>query len=119
MTIEAARLRASRAELLHRGAKPDRRVEDITVNHGGLSSMFGTGPVFGLRKRKIRMTTAKQADRRAAEKNSGQGGVSNADGTATGPGSSAASRSKQDNQHSIKGAGSAKANASRPGHKTS
>src|SRR3954467_2778046 len=50
---------------------------------------------------------AKNADRRATEKGSGQGSVSNKDGTATGPGSSAKSRSKQDPQHAIGGQGSA------------
>jgi hypothetical protein len=65
------------------------------------------------------MTKAKSADRRAAEKGSGQGSVSNKDGTATGPGSSAKSRSKQDRQHAIGGQGSATAARSRPGHKTS
>jgi hypothetical protein len=62
------------------------------------------------------MTTAKKADRRAAEKGSGQGGISNAEGTATGPGSTPASASKKDNQRSIGGTGSAKAAKSRPGH---
>jgi hypothetical protein len=55
------------------------------------------------------MTKAKNAGRRAAEKGSGQGSVSNKDGTATGPGSSAKSRSKQDRQHAIGGQGSATA----------
>jgi len=45
------------------------------------------------------MTKAAQANHRAAEKGSGQGGESNAAGTATGPGSSPASRSKKDTQH--------------------
>ena len=63
------------------------------------------------------MTTAKQADKRAAKQHSGQGGVSNAAGTATGPGSSAASRSKQDNVHGNAGSGSPKAARNRPGHK--
>lgn len=42
------------------------------------------------------MTKAKNADHRAAIKGSGQGTESNAAGTATGPGSSAESRSKKD-----------------------
>lgn len=66
------------------------------------------------------MTTAKKADERAARKESGQaGGEGNAGGTAAGPGSSSATASKKDNQHSIGGTGSDTAAASRPGHKTS
>ncbi|MCB4825149.1 hypothetical protein [Roseicella aerolata] len=65
------------------------------------------------------MTTAKKADQRAAEKGSGQGGTSNAGGTATGPGSSSASAQEKGNQREIGGSGSAKADAGRPGHKTS
>jgi hypothetical protein len=66
------------------------------------------------------MTTAKKADRRAAEKGSGQGGASNAGGTATGPGSSSAgSAARKGNQRAIGGTGSAKADRGRPGHKTS
>ena len=64
------------------------------------------------------MTKAAQANHRAAEKGSGQGGESNAAGTAAGPGSSPASRSKKDTQHSIAGNGSDKAARGRPGHKT-
>jgi hypothetical protein len=65
------------------------------------------------------MTTEKKANRRAAETGSGQGSISNAGGTATGPGSSPGTGSKQDNQRNIAGTGSAKAAAGRPGHKTS
>ncbi|MFL5251585.1 MAG: hypothetical protein ACJ8AI_01585 [Rhodopila sp.] len=64
------------------------------------------------------MTKAENADRRAVEKESGKGSISNKDGTATGPGSSAATQSKQDRQHAIGGQGSATAERSRPGHKT-
>jgi hypothetical protein len=42
------------------------------------------------------MTKATQSNRLAAAKGSGEGGESNAAGTATGPGSSPASRSKKD-----------------------
>ncbi len=63
------------------------------------------------------MTTAKKADKAAEEKGSGKGGASNAGGTATGPGSSSASATKQDNQRSIGGAGSTKTDRNRPGHK--
>ena len=63
------------------------------------------------------MTTAKSADKRAAKQGSGQGGISNAAGTETGPGSSAESRSKKDNIRSIAGAGSPKTARNRPGHK--
>ena len=64
------------------------------------------------------MTTAKKANERAKKLNSGQGTTSNAGGTATGPGSSSASATKQDNQRDIGGSGSAKTGANRPGHKT-
>jgi hypothetical protein len=65
------------------------------------------------------MATSKKADRRAAEKGSGKGGVSNAGGTATGPGSSSASSALgKENQRNIGGTGSAKAARNRPGHKT-
>lgn len=63
------------------------------------------------------MTKATQSNRRAAAKGSGQGGESNAAGTATGPGSSPTSRSKKDPQHSIFGNGSEKAARGRPGRK--
>jgi hypothetical protein len=63
------------------------------------------------------MTTAKKADKRAEETGSGKGGTSNAAGTATGPGSSAASRDSHDAQRDIGGAGSAKTGNKRPGHK--
>jgi hypothetical protein len=64
------------------------------------------------------MTTSKKADRRASERGSGKGGVSNAGGTATGPGSSSASAVGKENQRNIGGTGSAKAARGRPGHKT-
>lgn len=63
------------------------------------------------------MTTAKKADKRAAKQGSGQGSVSNAAGTETGPGSSAESRSKKDGVHGIAGTGSPKTARNRPGHK--
>ncbi|HEV7263567.1 MAG TPA: hypothetical protein VGN83_01420 [Falsiroseomonas sp.] len=66
------------------------------------------------------MTTAKKADKAdkaAAEKGSGQGGTSNAGGTATGPGSSSASAAKGENPRSIGGTGSTKTGRNRPGHK--
>ncbi len=64
------------------------------------------------------MTTAKKADEAAAEKQSGQGGTSNAGGTATGPGSSSASSAEnKGNQRDIEGARSSTAEGSRPGHK--
>lgn len=49
------------------------------------------------------MTEATHADRRAADKESGQGSVSNESGTATGPGRFAEANSKQDPQHAIGG----------------
>jgi hypothetical protein len=64
------------------------------------------------------MTTAKKADKRAAEQSSGQGTVSNAGGTASGQGSSSATASKSDNQRDIGGSGSSKTAGNRPGHKT-
>jgi hypothetical protein len=64
------------------------------------------------------MTTAKKADRRAAETGSGQGSVSNTSGTAAGPGTVPAGEPRRDNQRSDAGAGSAKAASGRPGHKT-
>jgi hypothetical protein len=64
------------------------------------------------------MTTAKKANKAAAEKGSGQGGTSNAGGTATGPGSSSTGAAKQDNQRSTGGAGSTKTDRNRPGHKS-
>ena len=64
------------------------------------------------------MTTAKKANERAAKQGSGQGGTSNAGGTATGPGSSSASAQDKGNQREIRGSGSAKADSGRPGHKT-
>ena len=71
-------------------------------------------PVAG---RERPMTTAKKANERAAKQGSGQGGTSNAGGTATGPGSSSASAQDKGNQREIAGSGSAKGNAGRPGHK--
>jgi len=66
----------------------------------------------------VSMTKAENANRWATEKKAGQGSISNKDGTATGPGSSAATQSKQNRQHDIGGKGSATAARSRPGHKT-
>ena len=63
------------------------------------------------------MTTVKSADERAAKQGSGQGSISNAAGTETGPGSSAESRSKKDSVRSIAGAGSPKTTRNRPGHR--
>jgi hypothetical protein len=65
------------------------------------------------------MTTSKKSDQRAAAQGSGEGGTSNAGGTATGPGSSSASSAaEKGNQRDIGGSGSAKADQARPGHKT-
>ncbi|MBL6079064.1 hypothetical protein JMJ56_13685 [Belnapia sp. T18] len=64
------------------------------------------------------MSTAKQDNRRAAEHHSGEGGTSNAGGTATGSGSSSASGGKGDKQRDISGSGSDKSTHNRPGHKT-
>ncbi len=64
------------------------------------------------------MTTAKKADKAAAEKGSGGGSrIGNEGGTATGPGSSSASAKEKGNQHDIGGAGSPKTTRNRPGHK--
>ncbi len=63
------------------------------------------------------MTKATQSNRLAAAKGSGEGGESNAAGTATGLGSSPASRSKKDSSHRIAGNGSEKAAPGRPGRK--
>jgi hypothetical protein len=63
------------------------------------------------------MTTAKKADKAAAQKGSGQAGTSNVCGTAAGPGSSSATATQQENQRSIGGTGSAKTDRNRPGHK--
>lgn len=65
------------------------------------------------------MTSARKADERAAEKGAGQGSASNAGGIAAGPGSSSASAQGRDNQREIGGSGSARADAGRPGHKSS
>ena len=64
------------------------------------------------------MTGAKNADWRAEEKGSGKEGPGNEAGKATGPGSSSASASKSWNQRDTGESGSAKAQALRPGHKT-
>lgn len=63
------------------------------------------------------MTTAKKADRRAAETGSGQGSVSNAAGPAEGTGRLAENEPRHDNQRSISGTGSPKGDGGRPGHK--
>jgi len=63
------------------------------------------------------MTTARRADRRAAELGSGQGSISNEGGTATGPGKSPDAEPRKDNQRDIAGTGSDKAANGRPGHK--
>jgi len=63
------------------------------------------------------MTTAKKADRRAAEKGSGQGSASNAGGPTEGTGRMAENEPRHDNQRNIGGTGSGKADSSRPGHK--
>ena len=63
------------------------------------------------------MTTAKKADRRAAEKGSGQGDVSNEAGPAAGTGRLAENEPRHDNQRDIAGTGSAKSDGGRPGHK--
>jgi hypothetical protein len=74
----------------------------------------GQLPVAGKERQ---MTTPKKADERAAKQGSGQGGTSNAGGTATGPGSSSASAQDKGNQREIGGSGSAKGDRGRPGHK--
>ena len=66
------------------------------------------------------MTTEKKANRHAEETGSGKGGgISNDEGTATGPGSAPSQPARHDNQRNIAGGGSAKAASGRPGHKTS
>ncbi|WP_426955208.1 hypothetical protein [Muricoccus radiodurans] len=64
------------------------------------------------------MTTAKKADRRAEELNSGKGGESNAAGTQAGPGVTQEAASKGDRVDTNKGTASAKAARGQPGHKT-
>jgi hypothetical protein len=88
---------------------------------GARAWKLSRGPAFLLASQamgKLQMTTAKKADRRAAEKGSGQGGTSNAGGTSTGPGSSSGSGTRKDNQGASAGAASKKAATGRPGHKT-
>lgn len=65
------------------------------------------------------MTTAKKANERAAERGSGEGGVSNVEGPSAGAGTMPSQGAKHDNQREIGGGGSEKAARGRPGHKTS
>lgn len=64
------------------------------------------------------MTTRDKADKAAEKAGSGKGGPSNEAGTARGPGSSAGAAAKHgEGPEQNQGAGSAKTERNRPGHK--